>query len=178
MPAGLIPITRIEGSDWYKAHMLRTLNKNANARGPRTRTRPRGSDGSLVEALTRVRDESRRTTNDEPLRIGTTSRPYHITTYTPTFEATFSAVQEVEHNANHVARFRPSHYGAMLTYPPNYCLDKWGSRGPPKDDSLMVEQDFDNLRISVADVGRYGPSIHHAETVVWMIHQDDLISTI
>ncbi|KIW41338.1 uncharacterized protein PV06_06906 [Exophiala oligosperma] len=176
-----MPLSRIEGSDQYQAYMIKMLVPFDGAHESKE-DQEAAARAIFVEALKQIRHESRQVTNDGSLRIGTTSMSHHFMTYSPAFEAIFSAVQEVEPAATHIVRFRPSHYGAMLTYPPNYCLGKWGSRGPPEDDNpyvLMFEQDFnDRLRVSVAEVGRYGPSIRRTETVHWLIHEDDLIATI
>lgn len=139
---------------------------------------PQEAKEIFIEALTNIRDEARRYKGDS-IRIGAVSHPAHFEA--PAFEALFRAAEELDPDFNHPIRMRPSHYGAMLTYPPDFCLEKWGERGPEEDNEpfiLMFEQSFDRLRVVLAMVGRYGTAIYYTDTIPWPANQKDIQSII
>ncbi|KIX07447.1 uncharacterized protein Z518_02100 [Rhinocladiella mackenziei CBS 650.93] len=119
--SGPVPLARIAGSKAYESYMLSTLPASSasivyNTQAPKE---------ILLTALSEIRDECERNIG-EALRI---SIPWHFSSNTPAFEAVFSAAQELDPDLNHPVRFRPAYYGALLSFPPSYCLKKWGSRG-------------------------------------------------
>lgn len=134
----------------------------------------------LTTALSAIRDEARAITGDL-IRIGAISFPPHLKGLPR--QAVFAAGQEFDPNLNHQVRYRPSHYGAMLTYPPGYCLESWGqdlSYWDGEDDVYiaMFEHDFNSLRITLAAVGRGGTGIEQEDRLAWPTDQTALEDTI
>ena len=129
--------------------------------------------GTLKQALSEIRDEARAVKGDM-IRVGAISYPAHFDSFA--IDTLFDAAKEFDENLNHFMRFRPSHYGAMLTYPPGYCSELWGQDRPAFEDDvpfiLMFEHDFDSLRITLATVGRSGTAIHHDHRLPWPTHQE------
>lgn len=130
----------------------------------------------LNDTLSSITNEARAITGDF-IRIGAISFPAHLKGLPR--QAVFAAGHEFDPNLNHQVQYRPSHYGAMLTYPPGYCLESWGqdlSYWDGGDDVYitMFEHDFGSLRITLAAVGRGGTGIEQEDRLAWPTNQTTL----
>lgn len=127
---------------------------------------------TLKQALSEIRDEARAIKGDM-IRVGAISYPAHFDSVS--IGTLFDAAREFDGNLNHFMRFRPSHYGAMLTYPPSYCSELWGQDRPIFEDHvpliLMFEHAFDSLRVTLATVGRSGTGIRQEDRLPWPTDQ-------
>jgi hypothetical protein len=171
--SGPVPLARLRGSEAYQSFIMDTLP------GASHRQDSEAIKETVKKALLEIRDEARAIKGDS-IRIGAISYPAHFESFST--HALCDAAHEFDENLNHFVRFRPSHYGAMLTYHPGYCSEVWGLDIPAFEDDLplvlMFEHDFGSLRITLAEVGRAGTSIYHDDKLPWPSHQGAVESII
>lgn len=110
MAVGTIPLARLHGSDSYQSFIMDTLP------GASQRQDSEAIKETLKKGLLEIRDKARAIKGDL-IRIGAISHPAYLSNFS--ISTLFHAVTEFDENLNHIIRFRLSHYGVMLTYPPS-----------------------------------------------------------
>jgi len=164
------PVGRIQGSEAYQSYMLASLQDSSRRQHSQQEAKE-----IFTEALTSIRDEARRYTGDDSIRIGAISYPGHFDT--SAFDDVFYTAEELDPDFDHIIRIRPSHYGAALTYPSDFCLEKWDEWWLLEEDDgpfvVMLEQSFGRLQIALA-TAECGTSILYSDTLPWPANQEDI----